>query len=66
MHSLSECCSSVTFEQVFWRDSLNGGDVSDLAVIHSYSNRRRDLLIEIFLSGFRICYVTIIFLINYF
>ena len=38
--------------------------MGDLVVIHFLSDRRRDLLIEIFLLGFHICDVTSIFLIE--
>ena len=38
--------------------------MGDLVVIHFLSDRRRDLLIEIFLPGFHICDVTSIFLIE--
>ena len=61
MHSLPECCCLVTFEQVFRCDRLNGGDVGGYSFL---SDRRRDLLIEIFLPGFHICDVTNIFLIE--
>ena len=40
--------------------------MGDLVVIHFLSDRRRDLLIEIFLPGFYICDVTSIFLIELF